>query len=56
MLDHTDQDKALGKALRDAEYASLTRHAVTDNGHALTDDVHQQLVDYEAQHGTRKRR
>jgi hypothetical protein len=56
MLDHTDQDKALGKALRDAEYASLTRRAVTDNSRAIIDDVHRQIVDYEKQHGIRKRR
>jgi hypothetical protein len=56
MLDHTDQDKSLGKALRDAEYASLTRRAVTDNSRALIDDVHRQVVDYEVQHRPRKRR
>jgi hypothetical protein len=56
MLDHTDQDETLGKALRDAEYASLTRHAVTDNSHALIDDVRRQIVDYEVQHGLRKRK
>ena len=56
MLDHTDQDTARGKALRDAEYASLTRRAVTDNSRALIDDVHRQIVEYEVQHGLRKRR
>jgi hypothetical protein len=56
MLDHTAQDKSLGKALRDAEYASLTRRAVTDNSRALIDDVHRQVVDYEVQHRLRKRR
>jgi len=56
MLDHTDQDTALGKALREAEYAALTRRAVTDNGRTLIDDVHRQIVDYELQHGLRKRR
>jgi len=48
MLDHTDEDEALGKAqvLRDdAEYASLTRHAVTDNGRTLIDPVRQQIDD-----------
>jgi DNA invertase Pin-like site-specific DNA recombinase len=34
-LDHVDQDKARAKALRDADYASLTRHAATENGHAV---------------------
>jgi len=35
MLDHVDEDKALG----DAEYASLTSRAVTDNSRALIEDV-----------------
>src|SRR5215471_1177520 len=46
MLDHTDQDTthegeadARAKALRDADYASLTRRAATDNSRALVDDV-----------------
>src|SRR5258707_2174536 len=56
MLDHTDQDEALGKALREAEYASLTRRAVTDNSRALIDDVRRQIMDYEVQHGLRKRK
>ncbi len=54
MLDHTDEDKARGKALRDAEYAPLTKRAVTENGHALIADVYQQIMTYEA--GTRKRK
>jgi hypothetical protein len=41
MLDHADQDNSHdGKALRDeAEYASLTRRAATDNSRVLVDQV-----------------
>jgi hypothetical protein len=53
MLDQTDQTKQHdGKALRDeAEYASLTRRAATDNGRALVDDVLRVISEAE----TRKR-
>ena len=54
MLDHIDEDKALGEALArlgDAEYASLTSRAVTDNGRALVDDVLRLITEAE----TRKR-
>jgi hypothetical protein len=54
MLDHADQDKARANALRDAEYAPLTRRAATENAHALIADVYQQIMTYEA--GTRKRK
>jgi hypothetical protein len=48
---------AISTALRDdAEYASLARHAVTDNGRALIAAVCQQVEDWEAQEGTRKRK
>src|SRR6266481_896483 len=59
MLDQTDHDKALGnaQALRDdAEYASLARRAVTDNGRALIDAVRQQVEDWEAQQGRERKR
>jgi hypothetical protein len=42
MLDHTGTDDAAaarGEALRDANYASLTRRAATDNSHSLIDEV-----------------
>ena len=39
MLDHIDEDSALSEALGDAEYASLTSYAATDNSRALIDDV-----------------
>jgi hypothetical protein len=43
MLDHTGTDDAVtvarGEALRDANYASLTRTAATDNSNALIDEV-----------------
>jgi hypothetical protein len=57
MLDQADEDQALDtpQALRDdAGYASLARHAVTDNGRALIAAVFQQVEDWEA--GTRKRK
>ena len=44
MLDHTDRDEAHAKALRDAEYASLTCRAETENAHAFVDDVLRQIV------------
>jgi hypothetical protein len=52
MQDHIDEDKALGEALCDAEYASLTSRAVTDNSRALVDDVLRLITEAE----TRKRR
>jgi hypothetical protein len=51
MLDHTDQDNVIGKALRNADYASLTRHAATDDSRALVDDVLHMITEAE----TRKR-
>src|SRR5262252_5108656 len=58
MLDHTDQDTthegeadARAKALRDADYASLTRRAATDNSRALVDEVLRLITEAE----TRKR-
>jgi hypothetical protein len=54
MLEHTDKDRA--KALRNAEYASLTRRAVTANSHALIDEVYQRVAEYEIQNGLRKRK
>src|SRR5215470_18033633 len=39
MLAHIDEDSALSEALGDAEYASLTSYAATDNSRALIDDV-----------------
>lgn len=61
MLDHTETDgtvatRADAKALRNAQYASLTSRAVTDNSHALIDDLYQRVTDYEIQHGLRKRK
>jgi hypothetical protein len=59
MLNQADEDQALDtpQALRDdAEYASLARHAVTDNGRALIVAVCQQVEDWEARQGTRKRK
>jgi hypothetical protein len=59
MLDQADEDQApdTPQALRDdAEYASLARHAVTDNGRALIAAVCQQVEDWEARQGTRKRK
>lgn len=54
MLDHTDQDDTHGndadaraKALRDAEYASLTRRAATDNSRALVDEVRRLIASVE---------
>src|SRR5262249_6516288 len=55
MLDHTDQEGAHAKALRNADFASLSRRAVTDSGRTLIDDIYRQIVDYEARSGTRKR-
>ena len=57
MLDHTETDdtvpaRAHAKALRNGEYASLTSRAVTDNSHALIDDVYQRVTDYEILHGS----
>jgi len=48
MLDHIDEDKALGEALGDAEYASLTSRAVTDNSRALVDHVLRLIIEAEA--------
>ena len=59
MLDHGNQDEALVKtqALRDdAGYASLARHAATENGCAFIGAVCQQVDDWEAQQGIRKRK
>jgi hypothetical protein len=56
MLDHLDQDEAHARALREADYAPLTRRAVTANSRALIDDIYQQIVDHEVQQGTRKRK
>ena len=59
MLDQADEDQALGneETLRDdAGYASLARHAATENGRALIGAVRQQVEDWEAQHVTRKRK
>jgi hypothetical protein len=57
MLDHADQDSSHdGKALRNAQYASLTSRAVTDNSRTLVDDIYQRAVHYEVQHGLRKRK
>jgi hypothetical protein len=56
MLEHTEQNVARAKALRNAEYASLTRRAVTANSHALIDEVYQQVAEYEIQNGLRKRK
>jgi hypothetical protein len=53
-IDNAPQDRA--KALRNAEYASLTKRAATENSHALIDAVHQQIVAYETRQGIRKRR
>jgi hypothetical protein len=50
MLDQADEDQALDtpEALRDdAEYASLARHAATDNGPALIAAVCPQVEDWE---------
>jgi hypothetical protein len=52
MLDHIDEDRALGEALGDAEYATLTSRAVTDNSGALVDDVLRLITEAEP----RKRR
>lgn len=43
-----DNDKARARALRDAEYASLTRRAATENGRALIADVYERITAYEA--------
>src|SRR5258706_7680598 len=53
MLDHTDQDNSHdGETPRDdAEYASLTRCAATDNSRALVNDVLRLITEAE----TRKR-
>jgi hypothetical protein len=56
MLEHTEQDVARAKALRSAEYASLTRRAVTANSHALIDEVYRRVAEYEIQNGLRKRK
>ena len=52
MLDIIDEDKALSEALRDAEYASFTSRAVTDNSRALVDEVLRLITEAEM----RKRR
>jgi len=56
MLDHLDQDEVHARALRDAKFASLTRHAVTANSRALIDDVYRKIVSYEVEQETRKRK
>jgi|SRR5215813_838786 len=53
MLDQADQDNSHATAIRDAEYASLTRHAATDNSRALVDEVLRLITATEAE--TRKR-
>jgi hypothetical protein len=53
MLDQADQDNSHATAIRDAEYASLTRHATTDNSRALVDEVLRLISATEAE--TRKR-
>jgi hypothetical protein len=62
MLDHTGTDDAVagarGEALRDANYASLTRRAATDDSHALVDEVLRLIGTVEArerQRGTKAR-
>jgi hypothetical protein len=57
MLDHTGTDDAVavarGEALRDADHASLTRRAATDNSRSLVDEVLHRITAIEA--GARKR-
>jgi hypothetical protein len=53
MLDQT-QENAHARALRDADYASLTRRAATDHSRSLVDEVLHRITATEA--GTRKRR
>src|SRR5215831_10922872 len=53
MLDQADQDNSHATAIRDAEYASLTRHATTGNSRALVDEVLRLIAASEAE--TRKR-
>jgi hypothetical protein len=52
MLNHA-QENAHAQALRDADHASLTRRAATDNSRALVDEVLHRITATEA--GTRKR-
>ena len=47
MLDQA-QENALAQALRDADYSSLTRRAVTDNSNALVDEVLRLIATVEA--------
>jgi hypothetical protein len=44
------------KSAAHAEYASLTKRAVTANSHALIDEVSQRVAEYEIQNGLRKRK
>jgi hypothetical protein len=57
MLDHTGTEDAIavarGEALRDADYAALTRRAATDNSRELTSEVLRLIALTEAE--TRKR-
>jgi hypothetical protein len=49
MLDHADQDNSHdGNGLRNADHASLTRRAVTDNSRALVDEVLRPIAETEA--------
>jgi hypothetical protein len=58
MVDHTETEDAVavarGEALRDADQASLTRRAGTNNSRALVDEVLRLIAATEA--GTRKRK
>ena len=57
MLDHTDQDTSQGETLGDdAEYASLTRRAATDNSRALVNDVLRLITEAEPRKRKRGRR
>jgi hypothetical protein len=53
MLDQADQENAHAQALRDADYASLTRRAATENSRSPVDEVLRRITATEA--GTRKR-
>jgi hypothetical protein len=48
MLDQADQENAHAQALRDADYASLTRRAATDSSDALVDEVLRLIATVEA--------
>ena len=54
MLDQA-QENALAQALRDADYASLTRQAATDSSNGLVDEVSRLITATEAETRKRKR-